>query len=84
MSTLLTETNTNEIRERNSQEAEQAIGDEHKRNDVHFEHGQHWVTCLDCGAQWSVCDVSDEADGDALFTFEMVSDGDESCALEIN
>ena len=32
------------------------------------EHGQHWLTCLDCGAQWH--------DDDAL---EQVSDGDGSC-----
>lgn len=46
----------------------------HGRISVDFEHGQWWVTCSNCGAQWSVHD----ADGDK-FDFEQVSDGDEFC-----
>jgi hypothetical protein len=37
---------------------------------VTFEHGQWWVTCGPCGAQWSV------HDSDVGFGFEQVSSGD--------
>lgn len=40
----------------------------HTRLQRDREHGQLWLTCLDCGAQWH--------DDDAL---EQVSDGDGSC-----
>jgi len=58
--------------------AEDEFGEEHKRLDVHFEHGQHWVSCLDCGASWSVCDHED-AKGNEGFVFEEVAAGDYSC-----
>lgn len=40
----------------------------HARLQRDREHGEQWLTCLDCGAQWH--------DDDAL---EQVSDGDGSC-----
>lgn len=47
-------------------------GGEHGAVQLDFEHGQWWVTCLACGAQYSVCDA---APGD--FCFEQISIGDE-------
>lgn len=44
-----------------------------------FEHGQWWITDLDTGAQWSVCDAEgSEANGvfDG-FCFEQVSRGED-------
>ena len=38
-----------------------------------FEHGQWWITDLDSGAAWSVCDDNSEWG----FCFEQVSQGDE-------
>jgi hypothetical protein len=40
----------------------------HKRMQADSEHGEHWLTCLDCGAQWR--------DGEPP---EQVSDGDGYC-----
>lgn len=39
-----------------------------------FEHGQWWINCNDCGAQWGAHDAEP-----GPFCFEQVSDGDESC-----
>lgn len=50
---------------------------DHNKLDVAFEHGQHWVTCKNCGAQWS---AADSTPGD--FVFEEVSHGDEWCQQE--
>lgn len=44
--------------------------------DASFEHGQWWVTCGSCGAQWSVCDATGGQSVDG-FDFERVSEGDE-------
>lgn len=44
----------------------------HTRLQRDREHGQLWLTCLDCGAQWH--------DDDAL---EQVSDGDGSCDEQV-
>jgi hypothetical protein len=41
-----------------------------------FEHGQWWVTCLPCGAQWSVVDEEPGVDG---LGFERVTNGDGAC-----
>jgi hypothetical protein len=46
-----------------------------------FEHGQWWVECKSCGAQWGVHDAED-ARGNEYFDFEQVSDGDGSCDEE--
>jgi hypothetical protein len=75
MSALLTETNTPEVEAAVLAAAELAL-----RNGLcggfgaDFEHGQWWVTCLECGRQWSVvdCDPGD-------FDFEEVSEGDGYC-----
>jgi hypothetical protein len=45
---------------------------------VDFEHGQWWVTCLPCGAQWSVNDAEGSGTVDG-FDFEEVSAGDGFC-----
>ena len=44
----------------------------HRRVSADFEHGQWWITDLDTGSQWSVCDC--EPGG---FCFEQVSQGDD-------
>ena len=50
----------------------------HHHLNVDFEHGQHWLTCTDCGSQWSIIDA--EGPGTICgFDFEQVSDGDGSC-----
>ena len=70
---LKTETNTHEVAE----EINTAFliwNNVHEVFSVDFEHGQHWVTCLRCGAQWSVVDTEV---GD--FDFEEVTRGDETC-----
>jgi hypothetical protein len=46
---------------------------EHRAIDAAFEHGQWWISCCDCGGQWSVCDSS------RGFDYEQVTEGDESC-----
>lgn len=45
----------------------------HDNPRVVSEHGQLWVTCSACGAQYSVANTSSGID------FEEVSYGDESC-----
>lgn len=40
-----------------------------------FEHGQWWINCSTCGAQWSAND-SNALNG---FSFEQVSNGDDFC-----
>jgi hypothetical protein len=55
---------------------EGGIHDEHVQSV--FEHGQWYINCTACGAQWAVND----AEGGAAvcgFDFEQISDGDESC-----
>lgn len=37
------------------------------------EHGQEWLTCVGCGAQWSIVDTNRGED------YEQVSEGDGSC-----
>ena len=76
-SKLRTETNTPEV------EAEvEAAFDASDLGEVHegvpfFEHGQWWINCGPCGAQWSANDLAggDETD----FAFERVSEGDGYC-----
>lgn len=40
-----------------------------------FEHGQWWITDLDSGTQWAVCDAAGSGAIDG-FWFEQVSEGD--------
>ncbi len=75
---LKTETNTPEVALDIEVAAEVALEPPHKRLSVDFEHGQHWVTCLDCGAQWGAHD-SETYSGTQGFDFEQVSNGDQSC-----
>lgn len=42
-----------------------------------YEHGQWFITCLSCGAQWSVNDAEGR-DGD-YYQFDEISAGDEYC-----
>ena len=46
---------------------------------ANFEHGQWWITDIDTGAQWSVCDAdgSEEAGVFYGFSCEQVTLGDE-------
>lgn len=46
----------------------------HQALTIAYEHGQHWITCNDCGAQWSAIDSIP-----GPFTFEQVTDGDHFC-----
>jgi len=41
---------------------------------VHYEHGQHWVMCTDCGASWSVVDSEP-----GPYDLEQIDNGDEYC-----
>lgn len=40
-----------------------------------FEHGQWWINCSTCGAQWSAAD----SNGKPEFVFERISQGDGYC-----
>ena len=66
--------NTNRIEEafRNSEY------EYHDNIQAAFEHGQHFINCLACGAQWSVNDSEPGIDG---FGFEELSEGDDSCHI---
>ena len=73
---LNTETNTPEMSKR-------ILGwtgdlDPHVLN-ADFEHEQWWLTCLDCGAQWSVCDQQPSVLDRSPFCFEQITDGDGCC-----
>lgn len=77
---LKTETNTPGMRKRIKaawQEFKEAKP--HGGADIFFEHGQHYVSCKDCGAQWSVNDAEGYGSIDG-FSFEEIEGGDESCA----
>lgn len=50
----------------------------HKQIHRHWEHGQGWATCIECGAQWSIVECIDEQ-GQDCEGFEIVSDGDGFC-----
>lgn len=52
-------------------------GQLHMRTAADFDHGQWFVTCLDCGAQWSVNDAEGR-DGE-YFQFDMITNGDDYC-----
>jgi len=55
-----------------------AEGQQHENTfSADFEHGQWFVTCLSCGAQWSVNDAEGR-DGE-YYQFDEVSSGDETC-----
>jgi hypothetical protein len=75
---LRTEQNTPEVETDIADAASAALCPPHRAFSVDFEHGQHWVTCLDCGAQWSAID-SNDPNG---FAFEQVTEGDEYCITE--
>ena len=51
---------------------------EHARDRLRVvhEHGQPWIECLDCGAQWGVHEAPGSASG---LDFEQVSEGDQWC-----
>lgn len=67
---LKCETNSPEIEKEICEQFQEEMG-QHKRVQADFEHGQWFVTCVDCGAQWS---VNDSSDG---FDFEEITEGDE-------
>jgi hypothetical protein len=74
-SKLKTEINTPEMEDRVRSAAVAAgIGGAVIQTD--FEHGQWWITDIETGAQWSVCDATggDSVDG---FSFEQVTEGDD-------
>lgn len=74
---LKTETNTEAMGER-VLAAFEAMHPEHEKPEPVFEHGQWWITCGPCGAQFSACDASGGPATDG-FDFEQVSNGDDSC-----
>jgi hypothetical protein len=74
---LKTEQNTPEIEDEVHEAA--SVSDRtsgHADLQADFEHGQWWITCVDCGAQWSVVDAEG---GPSVggFDFELVTGGDE-------
>ena len=76
MPKLKTEINTPEMEARILDAAEGPLNPPHALNfSADFEHGQWWVTCAACGAQWSVVDANTPSG----FDFEAVSEGDSYC-----
>jgi hypothetical protein len=73
---LMCETNT-KLTENNILDEFKDLSSCHHDISTYFEHGQWWVTCLDCGASWSVNDC--ETDGIDCFSFERIDQGDEYC-----
>ena len=72
---LNTETNTPTMASRIESAASELLGITRFSSD--FEHGQWWITDLDTGAQWSVCDAAGGGSVDG-FCFEQVSEGSDS------
>ena len=70
---LKTETNTPAMARRVKAAAGQVLDG---RLQADFEHGQWWITAIDTGAQWSVCDAEGKCAVDG-FCFEQVSYGEE-------
>lgn len=78
---LKTETHTPEMAQRVLEAAQlHEIVDVHNTDKLYvaFEHGQHWIGCRECGAQWSVVDAEGAPSVDG-FGFEEVSEGDGYC-----
>ncbi len=71
---LLTETNTRKVEQLITAAVTEALGIARFTTD--FEHGQWWVTDLDTGAQWSVCDAEGPGIIDGL-DFEQVTESEE-------
>jgi hypothetical protein len=72
---LKTETNTPEMESRILNAFnEWRPGGCHPVASADFEHGQWWVTCGECGAQFSVVDADGGAAVDG-FDFEQVTEG---------
>ena len=68
---------------------ESDLGEIHRRAQVDHEHGENFITCLICGAQWGVHDIvqpghppiDEELYGDTTdVSYEQVSEGDGYCA----
>jgi hypothetical protein len=82
---LKTETNTAAMERQVMKAAEDYFwsgpGERFHALSVHFEHGQWWVTCPACGAQWSVCDATGGRSVGG-FDFEQVTEGDDYCRPE--
>lgn len=54
------------------------LKEDHGRTEEFHEHGQRWLQCLDCGAQWSI-EPAVSPRGEEYEEGEEVSHGDESC-----
>jgi len=52
------------------------LGPVHLTAEVVHEHGQCFMNCKGCGAQWAV------AESNGGYVFEQISDGDESCLFD--
>lgn len=76
MAKLKTETNTARMKARIEAAFRATNNDHHENPETVFEHGQHYINCTACGAQWSVVDAVPGIDG---FDFEIITVGDESC-----
>lgn len=50
----------------------------HEKISVDFEHGQWFITCLDCGAQWAANEAENRS-GEEYYHFDRISFGDEYC-----
>lgn len=77
MDVLKSTVNTQQIAAEIKAEAEKRLGLLHPRLYTTFEHGQWWVTCLECGDLWSVVDCQDKQG--IYLNFEIVSGGDSYC-----
>jgi hypothetical protein len=50
----------------------------HKPLQADFEHEGWFITCVNCGAQWSVNDAQN-INGEFYFQFDEITNGDENC-----
>lgn len=73
---LKCETNTAKVEKEVMAAAAKRLNQVHHHLSAAFDHGQWWMSCLDCGASWSVVDC--QRDGVDYLDFEAIDDGDES------
>jgi hypothetical protein len=74
---LKCETNTTAVRKHVIRAARHTLGALHHKQSIFFEHGQWWVSCMICGASWSVVDAQQNRVD--FLDFEEVAHGDNFC-----
>lgn len=78
---LLCEQNTQELEKEIDELLQDDRFEDHKAESF-YEHGQWFITCLNCGRLWSVVDVEIAVGpfkGATYIDAELVESGDESC-----